>query len=154
MPFLAISWGNLLVVFYTKLLDEPANPAIKKTLAHGLQVGKVFQPDMPDKVVVWLRDFHNRFHGGLNTTCPEALDEFKRLSVLWDNLIKANNLSSRGVDNWADIRLKFVKPKCTFEGMITPFPSWIRGSLIDNTVRMTIASAAAFATFVEDHMSV
>ena len=112
----------------------------------------MFQPNMPDKVVAWLRDFHNRFHGGMETTILQALDEFKRLQTLWDCHIRLNSITSRGVDNFADMRLNYVKGKCTIEDLITSFPSWTRGSLVSNTIRMTATSATEFSDFVQDRI--
>ena len=130
------------------------NPAISRTLKRGMQVGKVCQPSMPDNIVAWLGNFHNRFHGGMTTTIVQALDEFKRLNVLWDAHIKLHNISARGVDNYSDVRLNSVKPKCTVEDLITSYPSWTKGYLVSNTARMTSTSAEEISRFVRDRIIV
>jgi hypothetical protein len=70
---LLLSFGTLATAVYEAFKKDPENANVKRTILAGLPNAVVFHPRLPDDVIIFLRDLHNKFHEGSSISFVEVL---------------------------------------------------------------------------------
>ncbi len=95
-PFLAITFGTLSRALYLAREEDPENPLIQESFRRGLKGCMIFEPDIPNDVVIWLRDWHNSWHSGSGVTFLELLQRIPTIDASWSNYASDRGWTWRG----------------------------------------------------------
>ena len=94
-PKLLLTFGTLTGAIYIADREDPENPQVVATIKAGLQNCTLFRRDTPEKELRWLKDFHNRWHGGSQTSFMELIEEVVVVEAGWTLHKEKNALTSR-----------------------------------------------------------
>ena len=81
-PVGLMSCGQVCEAIYTCAKDHADNRHVKETILRGMEVD-VFQSSMPSDVVTLLKDLHNAFHGGSETSFVQVLSIVLEADAKW-----------------------------------------------------------------------
>ena len=111
-PYKAITYSTLSRSMYRAVEEDPANPLIIASIERGLPNCILFDENMPDDCVGWLRDWHNSFHEGSSVSFLELLKLVKDAHADWVAHADASGLKTRscgsGENSYEARRYKFV----------------------------------------------
>eukprot|EP00959_Pyramimonas_sp_CCMP1952_P306495 6414576-Pyramimonas_sp.AAC.1 len=99
-----LSHATLAEAVYEACRRKHTNRYVKTTLENGLKV-KVFHPRSPAFICEYLKEIHNEFHTGAQTSYLEKYDTCKDIEIEWaknckDKGIVARNLPTKGPNTY------------------------------------------------------
>jgi hypothetical protein len=90
-----LSFGNLSRAIYIAHTEEgDANELVNASITAGLDAMMLDNP--PNDVVDWLRDWHNSFHGGMEVTYLQTLQDFSSMDADWRVHAIEEGITTRG----------------------------------------------------------
>ena len=93
--FWATAFGGLAGSFYKAYELKSHEATVESTLNAGLQDCRFVDARMPDEVVIWLRDYHNRLNCGSAYSFLEILNDISTIEDAWHLHRTKPKLSSR-----------------------------------------------------------
>ena len=101
-PFRMLSWGTLSRAVYEAHRIDPTNPNVQKTLENGLRNVVLLHHRTPKDITDFLRDFHNRWHGGADKSFTDLVAEVPQLHAGWQAFCASRGLTSRSCGTGAE----------------------------------------------------
>eukprot|EP00959_Pyramimonas_sp_CCMP1952_P366242 7670463-Pyramimonas_sp.AAC.1 len=91
-----LSHATLTEAVYEAHRRKPSNRYVKTTLQLGLQI-KVFQGRTPKYICEYLKEIHNEFHSGAQTSFLEKYDNAKETEIDWAKHCKSKGIQARSL---------------------------------------------------------
>ncbi|CAK0853784.1 unnamed protein product, partial [Prorocentrum cordatum] len=72
LPVFAVTFNHLSQAFYCAYDEAPENAFVEAALRAGIRV-RMISEDCPDFALIWLANYHNKFHEGSACTFVQTL---------------------------------------------------------------------------------